>query len=252
MGSTTDTSREGPVELADEAVEDRYRRRVGIILALLAITGAWIAVLATDAATAESTTTREATRLAVQAQSADVLAKGVEAARSEIEAEVDAFDSREVFSDPDALEATLGIEIDPARAAQRRAAAEQLVDQMRAGMPNEFIEARRVLSHQAKIIRSAQLEAEKILQRATQQAEYLLSQHGLMLEAQQRAERMLEEARLYQSRAQNDIDRYGLQRLQVVEEAIRESARLMTGSVDEALASIQDARDRVLPEEDED
>ncbi|MCB0719768.1 MAG: hypothetical protein KDD65_15065, partial [Bacteroidetes bacterium] len=128
----------------------------------------------------------------------------------------------------------------------------RIVDQMRAGMPNEFIEARRVLSHQAKIIRSAQLEAEKILQRATQQAEYLLSQHGLMLEAQQRAERMLEEARLYQSRAQNDIDRYGLQRLQVVEEAIRESARLMTGSVDEALASIQDARDRVLPEEDED
>ena len=128
MGSTTDTSREGPVELADEAVEDRYRRRVGIILALLAITGAWIAVLATDAATAESTTTREATRLAVQAQSADVLAKGVEAARSEIEAEVDAFDSREVFSDPDALEATLGIEIDPARAAQRRAAAEEQVE----------------------------------------------------------------------------------------------------------------------------
>ena len=127
----------------------------------------------------------------------------------------------------------------------------RIVDQMRAGMPNEFIEARRVLSHQAKIIRSAQLEAEKILQRATQQAEYLLSQHGLMLEAQQRAERMLEEARLYQSRAQNDIDRYGLQRLQVVEEAIRESARLMTGSVDEALASIQDARDRVLPDEDE-
>ncbi|MEZ5267861.1 MAG: hypothetical protein R2789_04575 [Microthrixaceae bacterium] len=51
-----------------------------------------------------------------------MLAKGVEAARSEIEAEVDAFDSREVFSDPDALEATLGIEIDPARAEQRRAA----------------------------------------------------------------------------------------------------------------------------------
>lgn len=127
----------------------------------------------------------------------------------------------------------------------------RIVDQMRAGMPNEFIEARRVLGNQGKIIRSAQLEAEKILQRATQQAEYLLSQHGLMLEAQQRAERMLEEARLYQQRAQNDIDRYGLQRLQQVEEAIRESARLMSGSVEEALSSIQDARDRVLPTDDE-
>ena len=127
----------------------------------------------------------------------------------------------------------------------------RIVDQMRAGMPNEFIEARRVLSNQGKIIRSAQLEAEKILQRATQQAEYLLSQHGLMLEAQQRAERMLEEARLYQQRAQNDIDRYGLQRLQQVEEAIRESARLMTGSIEDSLSSIQDARDRVLPSEND-
>ncbi len=125
----------------------------------------------------------------------------------------------------------------------------RIVDQMRAGMPNEFIEARRVLNNQSRIVRNAQLEAEKILQRATQQAEYLLSQHGLMLEAQQRAERMLEEARLYQQRAQNDIDRYGLQRLQQVEDAIRESARLMTGSLDEALSSIQDARDRVLPNE---
>jgi cell division septum initiation protein DivIVA len=128
----------------------------------------------------------------------------------------------------------------------------RIVDQMRAGMPNEFIEARRVLNSQGKIIRSAQLEAEKILQRATQQAEYLLSQHGLMLEAQQRAERMLEEARLYQQRAQNDIDRYGLQRLQQVEEAIRESARLVTGSIDDALNSIQDARDRVLPSDNDD
>jgi cell division septum initiation protein DivIVA len=127
----------------------------------------------------------------------------------------------------------------------------RIVDQMRAGMPNEFIEARRVLGNQSKIIRSAQLEAEKILQRATQQAEYLLSQHGLMLEAQQRAERMLEEARLYQQRAQNDIDRYGLQRLQQVEEAIRESARLMTGSIDDSLASIQDARERVLPSDND-
>ena len=123
----------------------------------------------------------------------------------------------------------------------------RIVDQMRAAIPNEFTQARKVLREQAKIIRNAQLEAEEILQNARNRAEYLLSQHGLLLEAQQRAERMLEEARIYQQRAQNDIDRYGLQRLQQVEEALRESMRIMSGSFDDSLASIQDARDRVLP-----
>ena len=128
----------------------------------------------------------------------------------------------------------------------------RIVDQMRAAIPSEFIQARKVLREQAKIIRNAQLEAEEILQNARNRAEYLLSQHGLLLEAQQRAERMLEEARIYQQRAQNDIDRYGLQRLQQVEDALRESMRITSVSYEDALASIQDARDRVLPAEPDD
>ena len=125
----------------------------------------------------------------------------------------------------------------------------RIVDQMRAAIPSEFIQARRVLRDQSKIIRSAQQEAEEILQSARQRAEYLISQHGLLLEAQQRAERMLEEARVYQQRAQGEIDRYGLQRLQVVEDAIREAARLTDEATQDALVSIQEARDRVLPPE---
>lgn len=125
----------------------------------------------------------------------------------------------------------------------------RIVDQMRAAIPSEFIQARRVLREQAKIIRSAQQEAEEILQSARQRMEYLLSQHGLILEAQQRAERMLEEARIYQQRAQTEIDRYGLQRLQVVEDALRESMRQVTATIDESLESIQEARERVMPSE---
>ena len=125
----------------------------------------------------------------------------------------------------------------------------RIVDQMRAAIPSEFIQARRVLRDQAKIIRSAQQEAEEILQSARQRAEYLISQHGLLLEAQQRAERMLEEARVYQQRAQGEIDRYGLQRLQVVEDAIRECARLTDEATQDALVSIQEARERVVPPE---
>ncbi len=120
-------SRQPRIELADEAGEDRYRRRVGIVLALLAIIGAWIAVLATDAATAESTTARESTRLAVEAQSADVLAKGLESSKRQIVAEVEAIGSKPIFADPVEVAGNLGIEVDPTRASQRVAAAEDAV-----------------------------------------------------------------------------------------------------------------------------
>lgn len=106
-------------EDTDDAAESRYRRRVGVILALLTILGAWIAVMGTNAATAESTTTREATRLAVEAQSADVLSKGVQVGIDKSRAEVDSLRSRAVFADPVGFGESLGITVDPARANKR-------------------------------------------------------------------------------------------------------------------------------------
>lgn len=116
-----DASDQGAMEPedTDDSAESRYRRRVGVTLALLTILGAWISVMGTNAATAESTTTREATRQAVQAQSADVLAKGVQAGMDKTRAEVATLDSKAVFADPVGLGESLGITVDPARAAKR-------------------------------------------------------------------------------------------------------------------------------------
>ena len=117
-----DAAPETDAETVDRT-EARYRRGVGITLALLALVGAWIALLATNAGTNESTTTREATRIASEAQTAEVVAQGADAALEQIAAELAAFGSRRAFQLEGAAEA-VGIQLDPATEAARLADAQ--------------------------------------------------------------------------------------------------------------------------------
>ncbi|MEZ5240071.1 MAG: hypothetical protein R2716_14325 [Microthrixaceae bacterium] len=76
------------------------RRCAGITLAPLAILGASIGLLQTAASSNESAKAREATRLAVEAQTAQVLAEGLDASVRDAFAQVESFESRPVFSGP--------------------------------------------------------------------------------------------------------------------------------------------------------
>lgn len=106
-----------------------YKRRVGITLAVLALLGGWIAVLQTNAATNESRTTREATRLASEAQTARVLSEGIDAALRQIDAEIDTFGERPAFATEDQVGDDLGVTIDPeAQQARLDAAVAELDD----------------------------------------------------------------------------------------------------------------------------
>lgn len=71
---------------------------------------------------------------------------------------------------------------------------QQIIDQMRASVPNEIKQARRILQERENIIKSAQDEAEQIVTFARQQAEYLTSEHGLLQEAKMRSEGVIREA----------------------------------------------------------
>lgn len=116
-------------ERNETVAEGRYRRRVGITLAVLAILGASIGLLQTSASTSESSKAREATRLAVEAQTAQVLAEGLDAAVSNAFARVESFESRSVFSDTDSLGELLGIDTDPEREAARLETAQDSLDE---------------------------------------------------------------------------------------------------------------------------
>ena len=63
-----------------------------------------------------------------------------------------------------------------------------LLDQIRAAVPREIRHAQRVVEERADIITSAQHEAAKILDHARTQAEYIISEQGVMNEARQRGE----------------------------------------------------------------
>ncbi len=108
-----------PASRTETPAERSFRRRVGLALASLAMLGAWIAVLQTNASTNESKTTREATRLANQTQTAEVLAKGVQSGLDQIDAEIDLLPTKPPFQDDGSLATQLGVTVDPARSQQR-------------------------------------------------------------------------------------------------------------------------------------
>src|SRR5918998_4687301 len=61
-----------------------------------------------------------------------------------------------------------------------------LVDQLRVTVPNEIKQAQRVIREREAVVGQAQEEAAKILEVARQQAEYIVSQQGVLSEARQR------------------------------------------------------------------
>jgi hypothetical protein len=69
-----------------------------------------------------------------------------------------------------------------------------LIDQMRTVLPEEVRAARKVLRERDTIISEAQQQADEVLKTAHEQAEMLLDQDGLQIEAQARANERLEEA----------------------------------------------------------
>jgi hypothetical protein len=111
----------------EDRTEARYRRGVGLALALLALLGAWIAVLATNAATNESRTAREATRVASEAQTADVVSQGAQAGLDQVTAEIAQFATRSAFQVQSAVE-EFGIQLDPAAEADRLAKAQEALE----------------------------------------------------------------------------------------------------------------------------
>ncbi len=69
-----------------------------------------------------------------------------------------------------------------------------LVDQMRAALPNEIKEAEEILRRQDEVLKRAGEEAQIKLRRAQEQIDELLSHDSLVREAQARAEMLVREA----------------------------------------------------------
>lgn len=140
-----------------EDPEDRYRRRVGLALAALAVLGAWIAVLQTNASTNEARTAREATRLASESQRAQVVADGADRGFTEVLTEAVALPERAPLRDAGQIEETFGIAPDPdrqrARVDEARASVESaLGEDPGSGVVGSREDARRLSLTQAAVV----------------------------------------------------------------------------------------------------
>src|SRR5690554_4904473 len=95
------------------------------------------------------------------------------------------------------------------------------VDQLRASIPAELRQARRVIQDRQKILLDAQAEAERIINLARERAEYLTSSEGVMAEARQRSEDLLKPSRSQNQRSMDEIESYALRVFGQVEQTMR-------------------------------
>ena len=120
-----------------------------------------------------------------------------------------------------------------------------LVDQLRITVPNEIKHAQRIIKQREGIIGSAQEEATKILDTARQQAEYIVSQQGLLNEARQRGEQLLQEVEAEHKRAMGQIDVYALQQFSRLEEAVQEGMKIVMDALQDTASTIEQAKRHV-------
>jgi len=120
-----------------------------------------------------------------------------------------------------------------------------LVDQIRVTVPNEIKQAQRVIREREAIVGQAQEEAAKILDVARQQAEYIVSQQGVLNEARQRGEDLLRQVETEHRRSMGQIDQYALQQFAHVETAMQDALNLIMEAIRETTAAIEQAKRHV-------
>ncbi len=120
-----------------------------------------------------------------------------------------------------------------------------LVDQLRVTAPNEIRQAQRIIKEREAILGRAQEEATKILDTARQQAEYIVSQQGVLNEARQRGEDLLRQVEAEHKRSIGQIDVYALQQFARVEEALQEGLNVVMDALRETRETIEQAKRHV-------
>ena len=117
-----------------------------------------------------------------------------------------------------------------------------LVDQLRVTVPSEIKQAQRIIKEREAIIGQAQEEAAKILEVARQQAEYIVSQQGVLNEARQRGEELLRQVEVEHKRSIGQIDEYALQQFGRIEEAMQDGLNIIMDAIRETTATIEQAK----------
>jgi cell division septum initiation protein DivIVA len=124
---------------------------------------------------------------------------------------------------------------------------QQIIDQMRASIPNEIKQARRVLQERENIIKSAQDEAEQIVTFARQQAEYLTSEHGLLQEAKVRSEGVIREANDQKEMVINEARHFALEAIISVDSVLESLDNAVVSNKRNVRRVLESLQDQPMP-----
>jgi cell division septum initiation protein DivIVA len=86
--------------------------------------------------------------------------------------------------------------------------AQELLDQLRAAVPEEVRQAKRINQESERILERAQEEAEHIKARAQEQAAFLIGERGLTQEAERRSTELTQAAELQAEEIRRGADEY--------------------------------------------
>ena len=98
-----------------------------------------------------------------------------------------------------------------------------LVDAIRGAIPNDVIEAERILQERHRLVEDARDEAEQLVESAREQSKFMLQEHNVAKAAELKAERILSQTRREADEVMRSADEYVQQLFSRIED---ESVRL--------------------------
>lgn len=103
----------------------------------------------------------------------------------------------------------------------------ELLQKLENSLPQEFLEAKKIIENRDKIINKAYLEAEEIIKQAEKEAEKLISNSNIVMEAQKRAEEILKKAQKESEELKKEMEIYIENLLDKVEELLKKEIELI-------------------------
>lgn len=120
-----------------------------------------------------------------------------------------------------------------------------LIDQLKVAVPIEIKRAKLVIRERERIIAESHEEAAKILDAARKRVAYVISKEGILNEARQQGEEILRAADSDRKRALGEIDVFALERIDIVEQALRDSVQAIESAVRQTVSILDLARENV-------
>lgn len=103
----------------------------------------------------------------------------------------------------------------------------ELVKKLEESIPQEFLEAKKIIENRDKIINKAYLEADEIIRQAKEEAEILINKNTITLEAQKRAEEIIKNAKKESEELKKEMELYISNLLNKVEDLLKKELELI-------------------------